>query len=201
VVGASKDECVSVYNTESKLAIKCSPGHEGSALFAQIDASGQFLASSGTDGNVNIYKLSDDKATLLKKVKISKKVSSTARMELSWLESESILVSGNTTMGIIMQGDSEKDWSLDYQEAIFHAKDITSIMKINDEVMVTHSCEDHVTKIWCINEEGCECLHELKTKNAAMAMEYDNHSKCLAFMDTECNLGLFKRDFSKKEED
>lgn len=84
---------------------------------------------------------------------------------------------------------------------IFHDKEITGILKISDEIMATHSSEDKVVKIWCINDEGCNCLHEFKIKNPVMAMEYDNHSKCLAIMDTECKIGLFKRDFSKGAEE
>ena len=160
------------------------------------------MASTGTDGFLNIYKLSEDSATLLKKVKITdKKVGVNDRMNISWLESESILVSGNKLMGVVAQGETEKDWELDHQEMISHDKEITDILKISDEIMVTHSSEDKVIKIWCINEEGCNCLHEFKIKNPVMAMEYDNHTKCLAFMDTECKIALFKRDFTKGAEE
>lgn len=100
-------------------------------------------------------------------------------------------------MGFVAKGESETEWELEFQEMISHEHEITGILKINDEVMATHSSEDKVVKIWCINEEGCECLNEFKIKNPVMAMEYDNHSKCLAIMDTECRIGLFKKDFSK----
>lgn len=97
VVAASEDEHISVFNTETEVTINCKPGHEGcSAKNASIDASGQFLASIGTDGFLNIYKLSEDSAALLKKVKItSKKIGAYDNFDISWLESESILVSGN----------------------------------------------------------------------------------------------------------
>lgn len=164
--------------------------------------SGQFLASTGTDGFLNIYELSEDSATLLKKVKIAdKKVGPNDRMNISWLESESILVSGNKLMGVVTKGETEKDWELDHQEMISHDREITGILKISDEIMATHSSEDKVIKIWCINEEGCNCLHEFKIKNPVMAMEYDNHTKCLAIMDTECKIALFKRDFTKGAEE
>ena len=92
----------------------------------------------------------------------SKKVGAHDRMDISWLESESILVSGNKMMGVVAKGDTEKDWELDHQEMIFHEKEITGILKISDEIMATHSPEDKVVKIWCINDEGCNCLHEIK---------------------------------------
>lgn len=84
---------------------------------------------------------------------------------------------------------------------IEHDKEITGILKINDEIMATFSSEDKVIKIWCINEEGCNCLHEIKINNHIMAMEYDNHTKCLAVMDTECKIAIFKRDFTKGAEE
>jgi len=44
----------------------------------------------------------------------SKKVGAHDRMDISWLESESILVSGNKMMGVVAKGDTEKDWELDH---------------------------------------------------------------------------------------
>ena len=73
------------------------------------------MASTGTDGFLNIYKLTEDSASLLTKVKItSKKVGAHDRMEISWLESESILVSGNKQMGVVAKGENEKEWELDH---------------------------------------------------------------------------------------
>lgn len=102
-------------------------------------------------------------------------------------------------MGIVSKGETDTEWDLDHQEMISHDKEITGILKINDEIMATHSSEDKSLKIWCINEEGCECLYSFKT--SVLSMEYDNHSKTLAIMDSDLKLGLFKRDFSKKEEE
>ena len=73
---------------------------------------------------------------------------------------------------------------------------MSSLFAISDQILVTHSQEDRVLRIWEIGDEGAECLHQLKLQNPVISMLYDNRTKCLAVMDKECKIGVFQRDFS-----
>ena len=74
------------------------------------------------------------------------------------------------------------------------------MVKINDEVMATYSNEDKVIKVWRINGEGVNCLNEVQLKHKAISIQYDNMTKTMAVMDTECNIGIFQKDYSDEEE-
>ena len=64
-MGFSNDECAQIYNTESKKALQCSPGHtDHCAISGAVNVDGTFAATSGTDGYLNIYSLSSDSAKL-----------------------------------------------------------------------------------------------------------------------------------------
>jgi hypothetical protein len=74
---------------------------------------------------------------------------------------------------------------------IAHNSEISSIIKINDEIMATYSSNDKFIKVWKINAEGVECLNEIQLKKSAISIAYDNMTKTLAVMDSDCNIGIF----------
>lgn len=66
-----------MYNTETEKMLYFKPGHEGSVKNGSIDPLGQYLATTGCDGHVNIYKIplegeDNQSVELIKKVKITK---------------------------------------------------------------------------------------------------------------------------------
>ena len=89
---------------------------------------------------------------------------------------------------------------MNHQDVIAHSKEITSLVKINEEVMATYSNEDKMVKVWRINGEGVTCLNEVQLKHKAISIQYDNMTKTLAVMDTECNIGIFQKDYSGEGE-
>ena len=58
-------------------------------------------------------------------------------------------------------GETETEWEINHQDIIFHNKEITSLVKINDEVMAAYSSVEKFIKIWKINAEGVECLDKI----------------------------------------
>lgn len=60
VLGASGDESMTVYNTETGKTMTCSPGHtDCSVKNGAVDPEGKFIVTTGTDGYLNIYKLEE----------------------------------------------------------------------------------------------------------------------------------------------
>ena len=52
---------MSMFNTETEKTVMCKPGHEGCSVYSgQVDPTGKYVATTGSDGFINIYKFSDD---------------------------------------------------------------------------------------------------------------------------------------------
>ena len=100
ILGFSKDEHVGVYNTENQKSFTCTPGHTGcTALGAAVDPNGKFIATSGSDGYLNIYKIdeSGSSASFLSKVKICEKkvvADRTFDLDMHWIDGETVVVPG-----------------------------------------------------------------------------------------------------------
>ena len=165
------------------------------------------MATTGTDGYLNIYEIQEDQSSvsLLSKIKICEKAVKADRafeFGVQWLQGtaqgqETIIVSGNTCIGAVQRGEEDgTEWALSLEERVAHDNVISSLFAISEEVLVTHSYDDSLIRIWRINEEGFSCLSEIKLKKPAISMEYDNRTKCLAVMDVDHQIGIFKRDFS-----
>lgn len=199
VLGISEDEAVSIFNTETKQTLVCKPGHSGcSAKSGQIDPTGQLVATTGSDGFLNIYKINEDKLEFLTKIKICDKkvpVDKSFDLEMQWLSEETLLVPGKTSLGFLQKDeDDEKVWEACYEERVSHATEITTVMKISNEVLISYSQDDSVLKVWRLNDDGCACLYEFKFQNPIISIKYDNQSKTLACMDCECRIGVFQKD-------
>ena len=60
VLGLSEDEHATLFNTENEKSLSCKPGHQGCvALSASVSHDGRFVASTGSDGFLNIYKIDE----------------------------------------------------------------------------------------------------------------------------------------------
>ena len=123
VLGASGDECMTVYNTETGKTLTCSPGHAGcSVKNGAIDPEQKFIVTTGTDGYLNIYKLEGDSVKFDQKIQIcEKKVKDdrTWQMSVQWLpEGESVIVSGNKSLGIVCKLEEDGDWALCHEDKI-----------------------------------------------------------------------------------
>lgn len=71
VLGFSNSEYVTVFNQENESTFTCKPGHTSCSIkSAQIDPEGSYIATTGTDGYLNIYKIdaSQNSALFLTKV-------------------------------------------------------------------------------------------------------------------------------------
>lgn len=77
LLGFSNDDCAQVFNLETKQTALCSPGHQGHQVKnGQVNGDNSLLATTGTDGCLNIYKIEDDQGqlstTFLQKIEINK---------------------------------------------------------------------------------------------------------------------------------
>jgi WD40 repeat protein len=164
IVGISEDEHASVFNTETKAALHCKPGHAGCMVkSAQIDQSNSYIATTGTDGFLNIYKLSSTQESLelLSKVKICEKKVPAERgfdLEPQWLNEDTILIPGSKSLGFLSKDeDNEKVWEICHEEQVQHDHEITTIFSLSNEVLISYSQEDSTLKVWLMNEEGAKC--------------------------------------------
>lgn len=122
-------------------------------------------------------------------------------MSVQWLpDGDSVLVSGNKSLGIVTK-DEDDSWDICHEDKISHTKIITSVFAISEEIITTCSGEDGIVKIWRLNQDGCECLKEIKLEAPPISILYDNKTKCLAIMDKSLNLGLLQKDFESKAEE
>lgn len=121
-------------------------------------------------------------------------------MSVQWLpDGDSVIVSGNESLGIVTRDEDE--WTICHEDKISHSKIITSVFAISEEIITTCSAEDSTIKIWRLNQDGCECLKELKLEAPPISILYDNKTKCLVMMDKSLNLGVLQKDFDKKSEE
>lgn len=121
-------------------------------------------------------------------------------MSIQWLpDGESIIVSGNSSLGIISKHEDDQ-WFISHEDKISHTNIITSVLAISEQILITCSGDDGIIKIWRLSQDGCECLKEIKMDLPPISIIYDNQSKCLAVMDTSLNLGIFHKDFDSDEE-
>ena len=106
-------------------------------------------------------------------------------MSVQWLpDGDSVLVSGNKSLGIVTK-DEDDSWDICHEDKISHTKIITSVFAISEEIITTCSGEDGIVKIWRLNQDGCECLKEIKLESPPISILYDNKTKCLAIMDRQ----------------
>ena len=172
-----------------------------------VDPTGNYVASIGSDSNINIYKLINNKTSveLLTKVKFSdKKVQAdrTSMLDFQWLgDGETILLPGKTNLVFIQKDDdNEKEWGMIEEPSISHSSEITAIKSISNEVLMTYSQGAKDIKVWRLTEDGSSHLYTFKVQNPAIAIEYDSVTKCLAVMDNECKIGVCQRDLETGEE-
>ena len=124
-------------------------------------------------------------------------------MSIQWLpDGETVIVSGNTSLGIVTrQEDEAEEWSICHEDKISHSNTITSVFAISEEIITTCSGDDGIVKIWRLNQDGCECLKEIKLEAPPISILYDNKTKCLAMMDKSLNLGVMHKDFDLQSEE
>lgn len=61
VLGFSNEEHMTLFNTETEKTIACKPGHKAhSVKSGAVSPNSQYVATTGTDGFVRIFKLSED---------------------------------------------------------------------------------------------------------------------------------------------
>ncbi|CDW81941.1 wd repeat and hmg-box dna-binding protein 1-like [Stylonychia lemnae] len=182
ILGFSEDSEAQLYNSDTEKVLTFKPGHEGSIKNGAIDPLGEYLATTGCDGNVMIYELpqgEDGEITMVKKIKISKmkgfKTFDKYPLDVTWTQDGSmILVSGEPQLGMIKK---DEDWKLTYSSEIMHKmrKDdtkqniITTLTWINDSVLVTGG-SDKIINFW--NFTNKQLLYFMHIKNEALEVQY-----------------------------
>jgi len=53
---------------------------------------------------------------------------------------------------------------------ICHSSEISSLMSISDDTLVTYSCGDQIIKVWKMSEDAAVCINEIKLRNKAISI-------------------------------
>lgn len=208
VLGFSKDSHLGLFNTATEKMITLKPGHQDcSVKSGSVDPCNKYVASTGSDGFLNIYKFAEDhtSASLMTKVRISSKKVATDRtqeMEFEWVGDGSeemflILVPGQKHLNVIVKDDEDdKSWEVQEEDRVSHDHEITFIKSISNEILLTYSSVDTTLKVWRLNENECTNMFTIKLKLPAIAIQYDINSKMLVVMDNECKLSYLHQDLT-----
>lgn len=101
----SQEENALLYNTQTQKTIFLKPGHDNcTAKSGAVDPQGQYIATSGSDGFLNIYKFTQNQegVEFLDKVKMTARrvpQDSTFDLRFQWLDDgETILIPGKTNI-------------------------------------------------------------------------------------------------------
>lgn len=203
----SKDESAQLFNFDDKKTHSSSPGHaDHSILSGQVDPTGRFLATTGTDGFLNIYSLkSEDKPVkFLNKIQIcDKKIDSTYKLDVQWLpDGETILAAGKESLGFVQKSEEDDaEWSITHEESVSHSAPITQILAFSEEILLTHCAAEKSIKIWRFGEEGCDAIWQFKVAKELKQIKYDKDSKTLALLDSDLNIAVVQGDFTKTLEE
>ena len=161
------------------------------------DVSGDYVASIGTDGNLNIYKFKNNSkkevkhlSTLLASVD---PIEDTSNVSFLWLpESSGILIGGSKEIKLASPDeDDESKWEFIVEDKIKMEHSINSVLGFSEEVLLTYSQKSGHSLVWRLGEEGGETIGEFKTSKPIISMRLNKEAEILAFMDNECRVGIF----------
>jgi hypothetical protein len=68
---------------------------------------------------------------------------------------------------------------------------------ISDEILITHSFEEKLIKIWAFEETGCRNLWKIKSDSYIRKIQYSFDLQSLIVMDVQGRLAVVKGDFLK----
>lgn len=162
-----------------------------------LDPLGQYFAATACDGMLYIFKVPQESegnsGSLLHKVRITKnKVVpfESNPLEVVWRpDGSELFVSGEILLGVV----SRETWNLTLNKDYGHKKAISCITWFNDHIFATAGL-DNVIKIWDLNKRAL--LFYITLTKPAIQLSYCQKNKCLAFMNYECNLGIWGNDFA-----
>jgi hypothetical protein len=118
-------------------------------------------------------------------------------LKFQWLEDgETILIPGEKHLVFVQKDDETNQWGKIEEEKISHKTEITSILSISNEILMTYSNQDQPVKIWKLDDEGCNCLHEKRLEAKALSFKYDNETMTLAIFDEKCHISVVQWDFA-----
>lgn len=129
LIGFSNDESAQIFNFKTKQTAKCSPGHGGfKAKNGMVNGDGTMVATTGTDGYLNLYDIIDEDGQMqtkfIQKIQISNDQKNVGNdmfdFSVEWLPSnEDLLVTGNTSLSIISK-DEDGQWCLNTEDSVSH---------------------------------------------------------------------------------
>ena len=99
LIGIPEEESVQIYNNNNQQVLQSNPGHlDHKVKSGSVDPTGKFLATTGTDGYLNIYSINQNQLSLLKKHKVCEskiRTNPNFMFDIQWLQDgEVILISG-----------------------------------------------------------------------------------------------------------
>lgn len=205
VLGFSNDSHMSIFNTQTQKTIHLKPGHNDcSVKSGMIDSDGKYAATTGSDGHLNIYKLNEaqDAVEFITKFKITdRRVTADVDLRFEILDDgETILIPGQKHLVFVQLDEDTNEWTKIEEPRINHNHEITSLLSISNEVLLSYSAQDQMVKIWRLGDDLCECFKQFTLANKATSIKYDPVSKCLAVMDDKCHIGIYQFDFEKGKE-
>ncbi len=103
-----------------------------------------------------------------------------------------LLVAGQQMLQVAARGE----WTKFKSSAIFgHKKESSLVEFVNRDIFVTAGLEK-VIKVWSWTDK--HLLHYISTTAEVSHIKFDHSTQCLAFMDFECNIGVWQNDFDGK---
>ena len=170
ILNISEEEEVAIYNVCSEATTVLKPGHEGSAKNASMDPIGDFLATTGCDGNVHIYSLPmpGQKPELVTKKRICGKtlVESDLVLEPAWTHNGSVLLTPGERMIGVLTRDT---WQFKHEETLTHDKEISICRFATAEVLLTAGLDNKV-KVW--DWENKRGLYFIETESPVLSIKY-----------------------------
>jgi WD40 repeat protein len=127
------------------------PGHNGSIKNGALDPLCEYLATTGCDGFLHIYKVpssDEEQPQLVKQIKIthSKMIPHDNNpFECTWsADGSKLYVGGEPSLGVV---ERDGDWKLTFSNHFSHPKTITSVMFINENILCTAGLDKQI-RFW-----------------------------------------------------
>lgn len=126
-------------------------GHNGSIKNGALDPLAEYLATTGCDGFLHIYKVpqfENEQPQLVKQIKVTSSKMlphSNNPFECAWSpDGSKLYVAGESSLTVV---EREGDWKLTLSNHYAHSKPITCVMFINENVLCTAGLDKQI-KFW-----------------------------------------------------
>ena len=162
---------------------------------AAVDPKIDICASVGCDGTLIMHKVAD--CDYISRRKIAEKTQNFAPQTLSlkWShDGQALFCAGKESLTVVTRQPIEGDHPF---EKIAHKASAISLIEIVSSDSLITAGLDKKLKVWDVSSGTPECTHTYTSKTAIMNVAYSPRSQMIAFMDSNCSVGIVSLDMSK----